>query len=281
VQTIDQLIADPTALFAINHSGGKDSQAMMIKLLALGIPARQIVAVHARLGGKIEHEGTEQHAQAQCDAAGIKLLIAEAFNADGSAKTFFSYARRRKAQRPDAPSFPDGSNARWCTSELKRDPINRELRRYANKHGFKAIVSCQGIRAQESDSRRKKQPFAVEDRLNCAKRPGFVWYPIFDMLVDEVFQTIVDAGQMPHPAYDLDVATMKPRGNERLSCVFCVMGSPNDLLNGALQRPELFEAYCDLEDELGYTMHAFERKPLRQIVAEAKAKRFGTLALAA
>ncbi len=37
------------ALFVSNHSGGKDSQAMLINLLEV-IPPKQIVVVHASLG---------------------------------------------------------------------------------------------------------------------------------------------------------------------------------------------------------------------------------------
>ena len=37
------------ALFVLNHSGGKDSQAQMIEVLK-HVPARQILVVHATLG---------------------------------------------------------------------------------------------------------------------------------------------------------------------------------------------------------------------------------------
>lgn len=55
---IDSKIQDfieQKALFVINHSGGKDSQAMMIELLKL-IPQDQLLVVHASLGD-IEWEG--------------------------------------------------------------------------------------------------------------------------------------------------------------------------------------------------------------------------------
>jgi 3'-phosphoadenosine 5'-phosphosulfate sulfotransferase (PAPS reductase)/FAD synthetase len=256
---IQQLI-DDGALFAINHSGGKDSQAMAIELEKI-IPKAQLVYVHADLG-RIEYEGTLAHAKAQADAAGIPFLVANAVYKDGKAKTFFNYAEHRKEVNPTAPSFPSANDARWCTSELKRDPINRVLRQYANKHGFKAIVSCQGIRAQESTSRSKKQPWAVEDRLDCAKRAGFVWYPIFEMSVAQVKAVVAEAGQQLHPAY--------AAGNDRLSCVFCIMASDNDILNGALARPELLAEYIALEEKLGYTMHV-SRRSLGQIVADAQA----------
>jgi len=260
IDTNIQKLINDGALFAINHSGGKDSQAMMIELLKI-IPKAQLVVVHADLG-EIEWAGTQAHAKAQADAAGLPFLVANAFYKDGVAKTFFNYAEHRFAVRPDAPSFPNGGDARWCTSELKRDPINRVLRQYANANGFPAIVSCQGIRAEESTNRSKKLPFAVEDRLDTKKRPGFVWYPIFRMTTAQVKATVAQAGQELHWAY--------AQGNERLSCVFCIMASDNDILNGAKARPELLAKYAALEAKLGYTMHV-SRRSLLDIVAEAQA----------
>lgn len=66
------------------------------------------------------------------------------------------------------------------------------------------------------------------------------------------------AGQSPHPAY--------AAGNERLSCVFCIMGSENDIKNGAKHHPELAARYIEIEDRTGYTMH-MSRRSLREIVA--------------
>ena len=47
------------AFVAINHSGGKDSQAMRI-LLSRIVPSDQIVAVHASLG-EVEWPGMTEH----------------------------------------------------------------------------------------------------------------------------------------------------------------------------------------------------------------------------
>lgn len=44
-------------------------------------------------------------------------------------------------------------------------------------------------------------------------------------------------------------------GNERLSCVFRIMASKNDLRNGAIQNPELYREHVELERETGYTLH--------------------------
>jgi 3'-phosphoadenosine 5'-phosphosulfate sulfotransferase (PAPS reductase)/FAD synthetase len=251
------------ALFAINHSGGKDSQAMMIKMLAMDIPARQLVVVHADLG-TMEWEGTMAHAKQQADAAGLPFLVAQAQDRQGETFDLLDMVNRKHESRPEVPSWPS-ADIRNCTSDLKRGPIARELRRYMKANGFKVVVSCQGIRAQESNSRAKEIPFRLSERKDdqAAGRTWYIWLPIFDMKIDEVFATVRQAGQELHPAYAL--------GNERLSCVFCVMGSKTDLANGARHNPALFERYVAMEQKTGYFMHQSMR-PLVELVAEGERK---------
>lgn len=105
------------ALFVVNHSGGKDSQAMMIELLRI-VPREQVVVVHASLG-EVEWHGALELAQKQAADASIPFIVARARHADGSEKTFFTMVEKRFAHRPDAPSFP-GPKYRQCTSDLKR-----------------------------------------------------------------------------------------------------------------------------------------------------------------
>ena len=60
------------ALVAINHSGGKDSQAMTI-LLSRIVPHDCLVAVHAPLG-EVEWPGTIEHIEATLPA-GVALMF--------------------------------------------------------------------------------------------------------------------------------------------------------------------------------------------------------------
>ena len=103
------------ALVAVNHSGGKDSQAMTI-LLSRIVPREQMVAVHAPLGAD-EWPGTIEHIEATLPEA-VPLIFAQV----ASGKTLLE----RVEERGLWPS----SKARWCTSDFKAGPIRRELRRY-------------------------------------------------------------------------------------------------------------------------------------------------------
>lgn len=246
--SIDALIA-AGALFVCNHSGGKDSQALLVRLLQC-VPAAQLLVVHASLG-EVEWPGALELAQQQAEAAGIPFRVATA------AKTLFDMVEHRFTTRPGpgSPCWPSAAN-RQCTSDLKRDPIAKVVRRYAIDHGFTTIVTCLGLRAQESPGRARRPILSLNARGTTRSRRWYEWLPIHELSTAEVFQTIRDAGQEPHPAYAM--------GNQRLSSVFCIMGSRNDLANGARHHPALLARYVEIEQRTGYTMHQ-SRRPLREL----------------
>lgn len=245
--TISELVA-AGALFVANHSGGKDSQAQLIRLLER-VPAAQLVVVHASLG-EMEWPGAMELARDQAAEAGLPFIVAEA------TKTLLEMVERRFESRPEVPSWPSAST-RQCTSDLKRGPIQREVRRYAKANGFKTIVNCLGLRAQESPGRAKRQTFSRMGISNSV-HTWYEWLPVHNLSTAEVFGIIEDAGQKPHYAYSL--------GNERLSCVFCIMASKNDLVNGAANHPALLAKYDALEKRTGYTMH-MNRIPLVELAS--------------
>ncbi|WP_404839404.1 phosphoadenosine phosphosulfate reductase family protein [Aeromonas media] len=242
-------LVDAGALFVSNHSGGKDSQAMLIKLLEL-IPPSQLIVVHASLGA-VEWPGAMELARDQAADAGLPFIVATA------RKTLLEMVARRFENRPEVPSWPSAST-RQCTSDLKRGPIQREIRAYAKAKGFKTIVNCLGLRAQESPGRAKRKAFRKNETDSNSVLTWYEWLPVHDLLTDEVFATIRDAEQEPHYAYAL--------GNERLSCVFCIMSSRNDLKNGAEHRSELLKQYAEMEGITGYTMH-MSRIPILELTA--------------
>ena len=103
------------ALVSISTSGGKDLQAMAI-LLGRIVPRDQIVAVHAPLGD-VEWPGTIDHILATLPE-GVPLILAPV----ASGKSLLDRVEERRM-------WPSNS-IRWCTSDFKTGPIERELRRY-------------------------------------------------------------------------------------------------------------------------------------------------------
>lgn len=216
------------ALFVCNHSGGKDSQVMYIKMKEI-IPHDQMIVIHAHLEG-VEWEGTEQHIR---DTIDHELIVCRAV------KTFFEMVERRGMW--PSPQY------RQCTSDLKRNPIEKALRHYLKAHPeFDGLlVNCMGLRAEESSARAKKTTFKLNNKNSKAGREWYDWLPIHEMLETEVFQTIEDAGEEPHWAYGA--------GMTRLSCCFCIMGSKADTCRAAKLNPELFQKYVDMEKKIDHT----------------------------
>lgn len=226
-----QALIDGGALFVVNHSAGKDSQAMLIELRKV-VPAAQLLLVHADLG-EVEWDGNIEHIQKT--APDLPLLICK--------------SKRTLLQMVEERGMWPSPSQRQCTSDLKRGPVDREVRRYLAAHPeFKGmVVSCMGLRAQESSSRAKAEVFKINKRNSIAGRAWFDWLPIHKMSTDEVFDCIVAAGQSPHPVY--------AQGMSRLSCRFCIMASVHDLRTAALLSPALYSKYVSLEKRIGHTMN--------------------------
>ena len=231
------------ALVALSTSGGKDSQAMAV-LLSRIVPRDQLLAVHAPLG-EVEWPGTIEHIEATLPV-GVPLIYAPV----ASGKTLLE----RVEERGMWPS----NSIRWCTSDFKTGPIERELRRYLKAHprfGGR-LVNAMGMRSGESPARARKRPWRKNDRMSVAGREVYDWLPIFDLSTNDVFRVIRDAGQSPHWAY---AASMS-----RLSCVFCIMASRSDLRTAAQLQPSLYRRYSELERRIGHTLSP-SRIPLPEL----------------
>ena len=221
------------ALVVLNHSGGKDSQAMTI-LVSREVPREQLLVVHAPLG-EVEWPGTIEHIE-DTIPFGVPLIFAPV----ASGKTLLERVEERGL-------WPSNS-ARWCTSDFKRSPIERELRRYlkAEPRFGSRIVSAMGMRAEESPARAKLIPWRQNGRNSKAGRKWFDWLPIHGLKTDDVFRIIAEPGQVPHWAYGA--------GMSRLSCSFCILASRADLRRAAELRPSLYRNYVALEKRIGHTL---------------------------
>lgn len=216
------------ALFVVNSSGGKDSQAMTIRLARL-IPSSQLVIVHAHLP-EVEWDNSIEHITE--NAMGIPVFVCQ------SVKTFFEMVRHRKR-------FPD-AHRRQCTSDLKRGPIERQIRAIAKERGLSLIVNCMGMRAAESPNRAKLETFKLSPRNSVAGRTWYDWLPIHTKSTKWVFDLIAGAGQKPFWIY--------AKGMTRKSCSFCIMANKGDLKIAKHLRPDLYAKVVALEKELNHTL---------------------------
>ena len=221
------------ALVVINHSGGKDSQAMTILLSRL-VPRDQLIVVHAPLG-EVEWPGTIEHIE-NTIPPGVPLIMAPVT----SGKSLLEQVEERGM-------WPSNS-ARWCTSGAKRGPIERELRRYLKAHPrFEGrLVNALGLRRDESRDRARRIPWRRNERMSVAGREVFDWLPVFELTTEDVFRVIAEAGQSPHPVYSF--------GLTRCSCSFCIFSSRSDLRRAAELRPDLYAKYAQLERRIAHTL---------------------------
>lgn len=250
------------ALFVVNHSGGKDSQAMYLLLREI-VPHDQLVIVHADLG-RAEWAGAVEHIQAT--TAGEPLHTCK--------------ARRDLLQVVEERGmFPSPKN-RWCTSDLKRGPIEKVIRHltYARKaaghRAWNLVVNCEGLRADESANRKKMAPFEFDSGNSKAGREWYQWLPVHALSEDEVFDKIAAAGQQPHPIY--------AEGMGRFSCVFCIYASAAQLALAArlvrdkphlVNDPNVYRDYVALERSSGQVMlmpsKTYGRRNLEEITGIA------------
>ena len=229
VPTITQIakLIERGALFVVNHSGGKDSQAMTAYVRQL-VPADQIVGIHSHLEG-VEWDGVIEHIESTIGDLELHVVRAS--------KTFFEMVEHR--QMWPSPQY------RQCTSDLKRGPIEKKIRHLLNDRGQHLVVNCMGLRAEESSSRAKRPVLKLNQRNSKAGREWYDWLPIHAWTVEQVFETIRLAGQTPHWAY--------AAGMTRLSCMFCIMASRDDLATAARLNPAAYRRYVETEKRLDHT----------------------------
>jgi len=234
-------LVEKGAIFYLNDSGGKDSQAAKIIMSALA-PSTQLVTIHAHLP-EVEWQGTLEHAKKYAVGKYIEVQ---------AVKTFFEMVEHR--QMWPSPGI------RQCTSDLKRGPIEKAIRAHVKETGNKLVVNCMGLRAEESSKRAKKKIFKRNDRNSKAGRDWFDLLPIHKLTTSQVFSTIKEANQVPHWAY--------AKGMTRLSCCFCIMASKGDLKTAAKLNPELYKRYLAIEKKINHALIMPTKKSDRRFLDE-------------
>jgi len=229
------------AHLVLSVSGGKDSDAMCHHLLdqrrAEGWGGR-VMLVHADLG-RAEWHTTPDYVRQLAQRTGVELHVVRYTHGDLIDRI---WARWESLQQAGCP-WPS-AQARYCTSEMKVAPISRFIRQTFPSG---QVVCALGIRAQESRPRAHKCVFTPRTDCTAPTKGRWVWnwLPLHHWTEAQVWESIRQHGDVYHPAYAL--------GNQRLSCALCVLGSLNDLLNGAIHHPDTYRELCRIEAVTGYS----------------------------
>jgi 3'-phosphoadenosine 5'-phosphosulfate sulfotransferase (PAPS reductase)/FAD synthetase len=228
------------AALVLSVSGGKDSDAMTHHLLrqraAEGWSGAAYL-VHADLG-RAEWHNTTEYIHDLAQRTSVPLHIVRWTHGDLIDRIWARYHAD-----PTRPCWPSAA-VRYCTSDLKRGPISRWIRATFPTGN---VVCAMGLRAEESPARSKKAVVSIREDCTAPTRRRLTlnWLPIHEWKVSDVWHCIEAHGDICHPAYRLE--------NERLSCACCVLGSVNDLLNGAIHNPETYCELCRIEAVTGYS----------------------------
>ncbi|GHO88209.1 phosphoadenosine phosphosulfate reductase domain-containing protein [Dictyobacter formicarum] len=142
---------------AISVSGGKDSQALLTAVVAWWRAQRysgRLFAIFADLG-RAEWQQTRPFLAHLCQSLQVELIVVHRAAGDLLDK----FEERRATLEDSAPFWPS-SAARYCTSDLKRSPIDQYLR------SSQLVVSAEGIRAKESRARAQKPSVSLRQGIS-------------------------------------------------------------------------------------------------------------------
>lgn len=169
------------------------------------------------------------------------------------------------------------ASMRYCTADQKRDQLVKEHRKH------ELVIAAMGMRAEESSHRAKLSQVTVAGRVTAsalkalspeqaldAKQDGqrlaLDWLPLHEWSEADVWEacgtTLDDVnsrrelyrmGRHEEALQDFPAHPAYVFGNQRLSCVFCVLASRNDLTVGARHNPELHQLYIGMERETRFT----------------------------
>jgi 3'-phosphoadenosine 5'-phosphosulfate sulfotransferase (PAPS reductase)/FAD synthetase len=239
------------ALVSFSVSGGKDGAAAALLfnkyLDEIGHPKERRMLIHADLGS-IEWKDSLPSCKRLSEFLGLPLTVVQR-NGGGMVERWLSrwessIARYKTLSTVMVVSPWSSATNRFCTSELKMDPIGSAMKKWARtfaptKGSPLNMISVLGLRRAESVKRSKAPTLAPFLKADLPKSGinAFTLNPILTLSKEEVFQVHKDFGFPLHVGYGL--------GNERISCLFCVLAGSNDLTVGARQ-PEAHAVYRQL-----------------------------------
>jgi 3'-phosphoadenosine 5'-phosphosulfate sulfotransferase (PAPS reductase)/FAD synthetase len=243
----------------ISVSGGKDSTALL--LLAIERETENLQAVFADTGH--EHPQTIEYVQFLNDnvfpirtikadfsrqIANKAEFIAEKWREQGIAEE--KVLRALAVMTPTGNPFLDlciwkgrfpSTKARFCSEELKRNPIIAQVQRPLLDAGDD-VISWQGVRADESENRRHlPENECKETHANGAELWNY--RPILQWTVDDVFAMHRKHGIKPNPLYQ--------QGMGRVGCMPCIHARKDELLEIGLRFPEEIDRISAWEQVVG------------------------------
>lgn len=221
---------DMAAGVGIGVSGGADSAvtASLVTQYLRSIDYRgECVLIYSDLG-MIEWRASRVLCEQLAERLGIELIVVQADMLGRWEKRWRDNLARYSELRCVKLVMPwsGPGRLRFCTSDEKLDPICRAL---VSRFQGLPILSASGIRHDESASREHAPVCKAQPRLLRKKAGtiGWDWHPIVEWTKSDILAYHL-AFRIPlHPAYT-------QFGCSRVSCVYCVLSSRNNLYRATL-----------------------------------------------
>lgn len=277
-QTIRELL-EQGAHVLVNVSGGKDSDAML-KLLWDTYTEHgwhgdfRVVTCDLQ---RNEWTFSLPHIQKfVSETTGKQVEVIRREQGDLVDQWWTRYRTLQKEGRADRVPPWSSAKARFCTKAQKEAQVNKFIIKHYPQDAV--ILSCIGIRADESPARKHKQVVQAYTQSPTAptkNRHVYRWLPIHEFSLSDVWSTLgwtlerlealrseVKANIQPGDHEDLyallrnwnyHANPVYALGNDRCSCRLCVLANKNDLLNGILWNPDHYRDLVELELTSGFS----------------------------
>lgn len=202
-------------------SGGKDSTALILALREAGIPARYVFA-------DTGWEAPETIAYLDY----LRETLSIAIDVVGKPGGMVDRVRH-------SAGFP-GRMQRWCTRELKIEPLRAYHDAVIEETGIET-VSTMGVRAEESESRSRLAELEDEPE-GRGSWGGWIWRPLLRWSVRDVLEIHNRHGVRVNPLYQ--------RGHNRVGCYPCIFATKEEIRLIADHAPGRIDEIRKLEGEM-------------------------------
>lgn len=240
---------------AISISGGKDSTATALKAIEDGAENLRFVFADtgneedatidyvSYLSGEIERLCGQKietvKANFDRQISNKRRVVAKKWKAEGVSREKINTAL--SVLRPTGNPFLDlciwtgrfpSTRRRFCSEQLKHEPLNKYALALLGE--FKAVISWQGVRRDESESRKNLPERDVEFGSWEPEPSGLLIYrPILDWKASDCFEQHRKFGIKWNPLYEL--------GMGRVGCMPCIHATKGEIREIERRFPEHFD----------------------------------------
>lgn len=232
-------------IIIVSFSGGKDSTALLLGLLDMGVPIEKIQLWHQEVDGFgprfMDWPCTQSYCTSVAKSIGVRILyqwkeggfLREMLRKDSLTapiKFMCQDGRIRTAggirgnisTRQKYPQVSMDLRVRWCSAYLKIDVAAIALNNDPGLEGMN-ILFLTGERREEGGFGADGKPtgraaYKEKEPHRCSNRRHDIlhWRMVIDHSEAQVWDAMRRYGVMPHPAYRL--------GFPRVSCMTCIFG---------------------------------------------------------